>query len=264
MFDTAKRVLRQRVVPWLTPADSLPDFIIVGAQKSGTTWLAHLVGEQKTILKPTIKEINYFDDMYHLGKRWYMSHFPPASQEKSLPDKAPTCMRYEATPDYLFDERAPIRISKDLPNVKIIAVMRDPVGRAVSGYHHMVNAGLEKRPFSEAIRREDTFQWRDRILRPAYIKRGVYADQIERYQQHFPAKQIHLMVFEDLIATPDLVLKDLSSFLETPLELPADRKARNQGQYEFEISKEDEAYIRQMTDESSAKVFSMLDRPRIW
>src|SRR3569833_909351 len=96
----AARVWRERVRPWTRDFDSTPDFLIVGAQKSGTTWLSHLFGQQDFVLRPKVKEVHYFYRHYDLGPRWYRSNFVTSRQGRALQrmNDSPRLLRYEAAP----------------------------------------------------------------------------------------------------------------------------------------------------------------------
>src|SRR5690606_33886153 len=123
-----------RILTWKKRA--LPDFIIVGAQKAGTTSLFHYLSEHPQIISPYKKEVHYFDgglnpeiDTFKKGEKWYRSNFPRKPKSKSI-------KTFEASPLYLFNPLAPQRIKDLLPNVKLIILLRDPVERAISQYHH--------------------------------------------------------------------------------------------------------------------------------
>lgn len=264
MIDLAKKLWRERVRPWLRPSDADPDFLILGAQKAGTTWLTFLLRQQATMLRPKIKEIHYFDSDYGLGRRWYRSNFKPLAETPAPSETAPVHLRYEATPDYLFYPEVAERIARDLPDAKLVILLRDPVSRALSGYHHMVRHGLETRSFAEAVRGEDIRYGPGGYHRSGYVARGRYAEQIARYRERFSDDQILILLFEDLVSDPQGQLDRLSEFLGAPLTLPERQEAQNTGDYAREMDAETEKYIRDQTDASSAEVFKLLGRERLW
>ncbi|MCI5147305.1 MAG: sulfotransferase, partial [Candidatus Electrothrix sp. AR3] len=104
----------------------LPNFLVIGAQKSGTTSLFHYICQHPQVFENKSKEIHFFDHNYHCGANWYRSHFPLAG--KLMRNR---CLG-EATPYYLCHPHAPSHIFDLLPRVKIIAILRDPVERAIS------------------------------------------------------------------------------------------------------------------------------------
>mgnify|MGYP006439820863 CR=1 FL=1 len=133
----------------------LPNFIIVGAQKAGTTSLFRYLTSHPQIKAPfKTKEIHFFDggleseDNYKKGLKWYKSHFP-------LKSKMYNKLTYEASPLYLFHPCAPKRIKKDIPDVKIIILLRNPVERSISHYFHELRKGRERLTVDEAFRKEE-------------------------------------------------------------------------------------------------------------
>jgi hypothetical protein len=122
----------------------LPEFFIIGSQKSGTTALYNIFKNHPEIVPGSgRKEINYYEKRYYLKKQsWYRKQFI------KLDDKR---LAFEASTNYIFHPWTPKRIKHDCSNAKIIAILRDPVERAISHYHHMVRDGKEQRKFGDAI-----------------------------------------------------------------------------------------------------------------
>lgn len=165
----------------------LPDFIIAGTQKGGTTALNFYLRQHPDIYMEK-HEINYYSLRYHMGKEWYMKHFPDDGR-----------ITGEKTPDYMSHTEAPKRIYEDIPDVKLIFMLRNPVDRAYSEYWMWRLDGREKRPFSKA--------WRE------YTARGRYAEQIERYLQFFEREQLLFIVSEDFYKNRDNGLQEVYDFL---------------------------------------------------
>ena len=183
---------------------ALPDFLIIGAQKAGTSSLFSYLAQHPKIMPSSKKEVHYFDgglqeavDTYALGENWYRSHFPyrtRLAQEEAL--------TFEASPQYLYSPLVPQRIASRLPDAKLLAVLRNPVERAISHYYHEVRMGRENRPIEMALDVTDAiaspdlsaFKYKDPTqINKSYITRGLYADQIKRYWQHFDPAQIHIV-----------------------------------------------------------------------
>ncbi len=142
------------------------------------------------------KELHYFDAHFERGVDWYQSFFPP--------DK--DAHRYraigEVTPDYLFDPAAPRRIFALLPDCRLIALLRNPVERAFSGYLHHVRSFGERRSFAQFIEEQQDAR-----------ERGFYARQIQRYLEVFSAESMHIMLFEEVLHDPWTELQRLGGFL---------------------------------------------------
>ncbi|HYE46150.1 MAG TPA: sulfotransferase domain-containing protein [Caulobacter sp.] len=272
----AAKVWRERIRPWTRRFDGKPDFLIIGAQKAGTTWLTFLLTQQASMLKPKVKEVHYFNKFYDLGGRWYRSNFATSADaaERARETGVPRQLRYEATPDYLFDTEVPARIAADLPGVRLVVLVRDPVWRAVSAYRHMIRHGLETRSLEDAILGEEAHleqAWktspaagRQALEYHSYVARGRYFEQIERYRRLFPAQDIHVMVYEDFVADPQAALVELSRFLDAPMVMPQRTDAQNVGDYERQIEPHIERHIRRATEADTISLFEMLNRPRPW
>ena len=181
----------------------LPDFLILGAQKAGTTALYAYLRWHPQITGPSFKEVSFFDRHYARGERWYRAHLPIRR----------SALVGEATPGYLFHPLAPERVARMLPHARLIALLRNPVDRAFSHYQHEVALGREELSFEEALAREDERMEGEveRMLRdPAYFShawwnytyaaRGRYAEQLERWFAAFPHGQLLVLLTDELAA----------------------------------------------------------------
>lgn len=220
----------------------LPDYVILGAQKSGTTSLHAYLGQHPQIRSPKKKEIHYFDTYFGKGPAWYRGHFP---RRRTMGRDQ---ISGEASPAYLSHPRCARRIARALPGVKLIALLRDPAQRAVSSYLHQVRRGREKLPFAEALAAEPQrtaaarriLESRDRYparislqyRRYSYRARGLYAHWLARYLEHFDRTQVFIRSAEEFFADPAAVLRDLFAFLDIdPDFTPTDLRPRNTTDY---------------------------------
>ena len=156
--DTPTPLLEKLLRATTYPLRLLPDFLIIGTQRGGTTSLYNYLVEHPGIGAASIKEVHFFDTPhFKQGLAWYRGHFPSAFQryyvERSLKHGFVTG---EASPYYLFHPHAPKRVAGLMPQMKLIVMLRNPVDRAYSHYHHEVAGGHEKlATFEEAIACED-------------------------------------------------------------------------------------------------------------
>ncbi|MFZ5857532.1 MAG: sulfotransferase family protein [Chloroflexota bacterium] len=214
-----------------TPFRALPDFLVVGTQKGGTTSLFNYLIQHPQVLSPLRKELKFFDSNYFRGLSWYRAHFPLRSKLR-----AAQALTGEASPYYMYHPTAPERIHAALPSVKLIAILRNPVDRAYSHYQHMVRVKREDLTFEQALEAEsdrlageaekiaaDASYPQYRHIQYSYLERGRYAEQLQTLFRLFPKENILILKSEDLYAEPAKVMETSFSFLGLPFHM---------GQYE--------------------------------
>ncbi len=225
----AKHAIRSAQSAWGRSTSSLrllPDFLIIGAQRGGTTSLYKYLAEHPSVAAPPLgKGAHFFDTNYSLGEEWYRGHFPTRAIAR-LSRFGAARITGESSPYYLFHPHAPKRVAEMLPGVKLIAMLRDPVTRAHSHYWHEVARGFESLSFEEAIEREperlepelarmradpdyNSFEHQHH----SYLSRGLYADQLAAWYAFFPRESILLVSSEDFFAEPDRVFRRVLEFL---------------------------------------------------
>jgi hypothetical protein len=195
----------------------LPDFIIGGAPRSGTTWLYELLDRHPDVnmAKPVKPEPKFFlrDDLSAKG----LSHYSQAW----FADIGDDQVAGEKSTDYLESAPAAERIARDLPRVKLVFILREPVGRAYSNYLWTKMNGLETESFAAAVRleeqRERELPERLRFTRPySYFSRGLYADLLAPYLERFPRAQLLVARYEDIRQRPAALAESLHPSLRVP------------------------------------------------
>ncbi len=182
----------------------LPTFLVIGAEKSGTTWLYEQLRRHPDIFIPLVKELHYFNkrnsnlepkrNFEDSGQEWYEYHFRGAKDGQSIG---------EVTPMYLCDEVAPERIRRVIPNVKLIACLRHPTDRAHSHYWMAKGKKHTSLSFEEVVeQREERF-----------IERGRYDRQLDRYLNYFNRDQLLILIHEEVVQAPAESLNRVCSFL---------------------------------------------------
>jgi hypothetical protein len=193
-----------------------PAFIILGAQKSGTTALYRYLAAHPSVKPALRKEIHFFDLNFERGENWYLKHFP-----SRVP---PGAITGEATPYYLFHPDVPQRVADMLPDAKLIAVLRNPVDRAYSHYAHSVRHGFETSSFEDALAREmklikEGCTPADRVddsyfhQHHTYVSRGIYAPQLDRWYALYPPERLLVLKSEDLSRHPAAAVQRTVEFL---------------------------------------------------
>ena len=186
----------------------LPNFIICGTQKRGTTALYHYLREHPEIYMSEKKEVHFFDLNWNKGLNWYEKHFKVTSGAKAIG---------EASPFYMYLEEVPERIHEILPDAKLIFILRNPVDRAYSHYWHEVKLGFEYLTFEEAIKKEEERLSDGTIFSKqhySYKDRGKYIEQIKRFMKYFSKDQILILLNDDLKKNPVNVMRKVFEFLE--------------------------------------------------
>ena len=199
----------------------LPDFIIVGTVRSGSTSLYYNICEHPSVLSAAYDEIGFFDSNYHLGINWYRSMFPTIKEMENVERKTGFAITGEDTPFYLWKEEAAKRIFEMNGDTKIIGIFRNPVDRAYSNYNLAVRSKIEKLTFEEAIDEEIGFlkkhSFRESVdNKRSYLAKGIYENQIKIWFELFPREQIHLLSTEDMQKNPEETLQKAFRFLEIP------------------------------------------------
>lgn len=185
-----------------------PDFIIAGAQKSGSTYIWSMLKQHPEVFFPKDKEINFFNTSsrsdFDLGE--YVSLFDSGKSFK---------VKGEASPRYLFYNHVPKLMHELNPQLKLIFILRNPVLRAESHYLHNVRDGFESLSFDRAIEEEESRIKQDAFSLRAYsyVNRGLYAKQVKEYLSYFEKDQILLLKFEEFMKDKAQGFKELHSFL---------------------------------------------------
>jgi hypothetical protein len=226
--DRAVRESRRRTRHATARLRVRPTFLVIGAQKAATTSLHEYLRGHPAVLTANLKEVQYFNKEYRRGERWYLSHFPLGVRAVARRRRTHTDAQVgEATAAYLFDPRAPLRVREFDPEMKLVAVLRDPVARAYSHYQMELRWSRETLPFEDALRREEVQLPRDlqeiaddplasHGLGCAYVARGRYAEQLERWLELFPREQLLVLVGEELLSDPTAQLARVTEFLGLP------------------------------------------------
>ncbi|MBG0826290.1 sulfotransferase [Planomonospora sp. ID67723] len=210
----------------------LPSFLVTGAQRSGTTSLYRALAQHPLILKPVLRKgVHYFDMAYDRGLPWYRAHFPLRATASRLSHRY-GCrpQAFESAPYYLFHPLAASRIAEDLPGVKLIALVRDPVERAFSAHSHELARGFETEPsFARAVELEEErlAGAADALVSSphsashahrhhAYLARGRYAEQLTRLERLVGRERLLVLDSGLFFTRPEVVHDRVLEFLGLP------------------------------------------------
>jgi hypothetical protein len=250
-----------------TQAGMLPEFLIIGTQKGGTTFLYNTLRRHPHFEAAVEKEVHFFDTpRFELGEQWYRTHFPPPQQKNGH-----KMITGEASPYYLFYPLAARRVAETIPQAKLIALLRNPVNRAYSDYQHTVRQGYETLPFGEALKHEEERLRgeKEKILadetyrstnyrRYSYLSRGVYVDQLKEWHRYFDKEQLLILKSEDFFDHPTKTLRHVTQFLGLPKRKTRIGGNRNSGDYSSPIDPKTRQWLEQYFEPHNKKLYEYL------
>lgn len=207
----------------------LPNFLIVGAPRSGTSSLYHYLRQHPDIFMPDIKEIQYFSTMKRsiiVNDEQYAQAFAGRTHERAIG---------EASPSYLYDPVAPYRIKDLLGDIHIFVLLRNPADRAFSHWHYLYQRGLEPLDFSEALAAElermASAEFRRQVDYPVayfYFEAGRYYEQVKRYFDVFGREKVHVFITEEFVRDPVSACQQIFGILNVATDFEPDIVIHNQ------------------------------------
>ena len=255
------------------PLRVLPDFLVIGSARSGSTSLYYNICNHPSILSAAYDEIGFFDSNYHLGMNWYRSMFPLKKDMKRIRDKTRYAQTGEDTPFYFWKTEAANRINKILPQIKLITILRNPVERAYSNYHLGVRAGTEKSTFEEAVRKELATLNENKIsaenifkfcnIRASYIAKSLYIYQMKIWFEIFSKDRLFVISTEEMEKSPSYAINQVYQFLGLPKYEHKFFEKRKQASYDKmsdNIRKELEEFFKPYNEE----LFKLIGKSFEW
>jgi len=279
--------LKQSLKSWL-PGNQ-PDFIIVGAQKAGTSSLFTYLKQDKNFVASQKKEIDFFskDINYRKGFFWYEKQFRGFKRSGKL--------FYEASPSYLYRSFAPARIFNYDKSIKIIILLREPVERSYSAwnmYRDMFDSNKirskMKQGYDGKINYLNKYLFQDRsvfpsfeecleieisimnqtpeIEEPSIIRRGIYFEQVRRYFELFPKENILIINFEDIVRNKVNSLDRIYKFLNVKFDdsISLNEEAKNKRSYHEKMSDLTRGELRKFYEPYNQKLFKLINREYNW
>jgi len=245
-----------------------PDFLIIGTMKGGTTTLYETLRRHPEVASAETKEIHFFDDHWGEGTPWYRRHFQSVFRRAAGRRRGRSFVTGEATPRYLFSPKVPARVAETLPGARFVALLRDPTRRAYSHYQHNRRHDREPRPFAEAVDTEIAGHAAGQArVKPSYLARGLYAEQLERWWSHFPRERFLIRTSEEFFADGPAVLGDVCAHLDlAPFDWAGSGEA-DRAYNRHPYSPADAATLDRLRDwfrPHVARLEALLDRPLGW
>ena len=244
---------------------TLPDYMIIGAQKAGTTALYNYLIQHPQVVPVLKKELMFFDCNFPKGDLWYRSFYPLTDE---VGDGQITG---EASPSYLYDPNSARRSFEMVPDVKLIALLRNPIDRAYSGYQASLKNGYDDVSFEEAIALEEErlageeekiladikYPMRDyRVY--SYLHRGIYVRQLKQWFEFFPREQMLVIQSEKLFEDTPSVYEKVLDFLGLDAFELDDYRKIHAGSYVSEMDEKTRADLNDYFAPHNAELYEML------
>lgn len=275
-------------IPRLILPGNLPDFIIIGAQKSGTSSLHYYLSKHPDLSASIPKETHYFDRYvnHNYSLDWYKSHFYTRPFRQLL--------YFESTPNYIYSERVAEQLASLVPQIKLILILREPVSRSYSAWN-MYKSFFEKNEiykiqkeqypgeestiykylyknrnsfpsFIDAIKIEEELIKIGKDKEPAIIRRGFYAEQIKHYLKYFDRDQILILGFKELFKNVSGCLEKVYDFLEIKSidTSHIEKERKNSRSYDRNISRREREYVQEIFIDHNNSLFALLGFKPQW
>ena len=272
-----KRRLEFRFRKLTAPMRMLPDFLIIVAQKCGTTSLYSYLMRHPNVGAAFEKEVRYFNNHYENGVNWYKAHFPANFYRYLMTRRdGSRFVTGEGEPSYLPNPIVPQRAFGLTPGVKLIVMLRNPVDRAYSHYQHRFTRGREKRTFEEVVEADKEILkdgWgglptgdykRLGHLHYSYLPRGFYADQIKTWMDVFPKEQFLVIRAEDFFSESQTTFDEVLNFIGIPGHRLEKSKRHNVGKYTQQMTAETRQDLADYYYPHNQRLREYLDRDFSW
>ncbi|HBO11425.1 MAG TPA: hypothetical protein DD491_01445 [Halieaceae bacterium] len=257
----------------------LPDFLIIGAMKSGTSTLFAMLCQHPGVLRPVTKELQYFSNPrnYRRGELWYRGCFPPPSvveaSERALGYRPLTG---EATPAMSLPEYAE-RAARLLPEARLVVTLRNPVDRAYSHYQHMALAAIpDRRAFEHALEQEVALleqglqvthdsprSLRRRLHNYGYLNRGHYVEHLSNWLRHYPRERVLILNFDAWKSDARVAAARVAGFLGLPAHDYEAIRA-NEGAYRKPMAAATRDWLTEYYRPYNRRLFEMLGEDWGW
>ena len=230
---------------------ALPDFVVIGAKKCGTTFLYNLLTQHPHVQPAARKELRFFNNSFDKGVEWYRRRFPQPKWKDGR-----MTITGEATPEYLTCPPPPERMAEVVPQARLIVLLRNPVDRAYSDYQQRLRKERESRTFERAVGLEGAGT-------PSgnYVSRGIYVDKLLRWSEFFGDEQMLVLKSEDFFERPVETLKIVLNFLGLPEWEPGvleRRQKRRAGRYKQKMDPATRRWLEDYFEPHNRRLYDYL------
>ena len=221
IYQNFRYIIIGRKFKGITAAQrKLPDFLVIGGKRCGTTTLFEFLRQHQMIAEPVIDHMGFFDDNYSIGINYYKSFFPIKTEETAKK------LDYDVTTSYLTSPFVAERVAKEIPNVKIIVLLRNPTSRAWSDYNASQKKDASEEEFQtyiyDYLQELEASDFEEKVSKNDYnmsepfsnfIKKGLYAVYLKKWLKLFPRKNFLFISTESFSKDENKVFKQIFDFL---------------------------------------------------
>jgi len=255
---------------WTSPLRVLPDFIVIGVVRGGTTSLFENLSKHPCIYSSSYDELGFFDSNFELGLNWYRSLFPTIFRKKISELRKKCFMTYDVTPFYIWNPLVTQRIHDIFPKIKLIAILRNPIDRAYSNYFLGVRSGTENLSFEEAIGKEIELLGKESLSdqaiyqRPrSYITKGFYAHQLKPWFEIFRKEQLLILQTEKFATDSSSIFFEIFDFLQLPRHTIHEFKKMNVAKYP-PMKEETRMFLKEYYRKYNDDLYALLGKSFDW
>ena len=220
----------------------IPDFLVIGAKRCGTTSLYQHLPEHPCISKSPYDNMGFFNDNFHLGVNWYKSFFPTTFTRNKIKSKFGDFLAFDVTTKYMEEESTANNVYQTKPNMKIIIILRNPVDRAYSQYHLSVRQTAERRSFEDVVEEnmnrlnKESHEHYGRkpkfsVEEDNHLKKGLYALQLRYWLKIFPRENILIVSTEEFESNQQIIYNKIFEFLNISKFEVKNTKKMEKGNY---------------------------------
>ena len=249
----------------------LPDFLVIGGKRCGTTTLFEFLKQHPSISNPPFDHMGFFDDNYRLGIDYYKSFFPVKNKKNDL------MINYDVTTSYLANPHVPERMFKHMPNVKLITLLRNPIARAWSEYNSNLRANKNYDTFETYIENElndlKNYDFSDKVKNndydltnpnENYLKKGLYAYYLKKWFNVFPKKNFLILSTETFAKNEDYVFTKIFEFLNLPKYEIKNLKQMSKTTYHNTLNPKTKMKLDKFFESPNKELFKLIEQEFTW
>jgi hypothetical protein len=265
-------IYKRHVYGLTAPLRVLPDFIVFAADRAGTTSLYHFLEKHPCIYASDHDHLGFFDSNFKLGINFYKSFFPTIFQKYYVKLRRKYFMTYDVTASYYRRPWSIKNILETIPSIKLIAILRNPVDGAYSGFHKDLK--LKNTSFENAIKNELEILDKEKneienngyahVMQDTFLAKGFYEKQLKIWLNHFPRNQILFLTTEELTINPNKTFKKIFDFLNLPNFIIENYEKQNVGKYTKKMDFDTRKFLINFYKPHNLKLYKLLEKNFDW